>query len=685
MRTDYPITERVEHGDSYHGNNVNDPYRYLEDPDDERSKQFVDENNKVVDNFVESDDVNYFKEEFTKYYENDEYSIPISRNGRYFYWRKKGSQLQPIVYMREGLNGNETEIIDINKLSEDGTTSGTVHSPSPNGKIYAMGISVHGSDWQKVYIKNLETNRVMEELNWVSFPDISWKDDNSGFFYSKFPNQEDLPPEEQRRAQKTYFHLLNTPQESDQLVFDPKNKEEGTHTDISSDGKYLFIYVSESTLPENKLYFKEVGSNQEFTPIVDTYDNCSYYAVDTNDSILYLQTSWQAPKNRILAVDLNNPQRENWKEIIPETENLLEDVKLVNDKLVVYYQEDVKHQLEVNSLEGEKLYNIDLPTQGAISSYVGEVLTASNKNNEIFFGFTSFLYPITVYRFHLEEKKLEKFFSSQHEINPSDFEIKQVFYSSNDGTKIPMYVVHKKGIELNGSNPTFLYGYGGYNISIMPEFMPRIIVWLNQGWVYAVANLRGGGEYGKEWHEGALLGNKQNTFDDFNSAGEWLINNKYTSSDKLAINGRSNGGLLVGACMLQRPDLFGAAVPQVGVLDLLRYPVQPDAGRYWTKEYGDATKFEDHYKFLIKFSPYHNVKTGIEYPPTLITAAEGDDRVAPMHSKKFAAELQHHYKGENPILLRIETRTGHGYGKSTEQKVEDFSIMFAFLKKVLKT
>ncbi|MCE7733492.1 MAG: S9 family peptidase [Candidatus Heimdallarchaeota archaeon] len=687
MKIDYPVTERIDHEDNYHGNSVKDPYRYLEDPTDVRNQKFVEENNKLVNNFVDSEDVEYFKQEFAKYYENDEYSVPISRNGRYFYWRKQGSQLQPIIYMRDGLDGDEIEIIDINKLSDDGTTSVMVHSPSPDGKIYAMSLSVHGSDWQKIFIKNLVTGEVLEEMNWVTFPEMSWNKESTGFYYGKYPNQDGLPQEERRRSEKTYFHTIGTSQQNDQLIFDPKNKEEETSSDVSSDGKYLFISVSESTLPENKLYFSDIKSSKEFTPIVDSFDNCSYNVIDTVDSILYIRTSWQAPKNRILTIDLDNPHRKNWREIVPEKEKLMQQVELVDDKLVINYQIDVKHQLEVFDLEGNKIDEIELPTQGALSSYDSyeNPLTVNKDNNEIFFGFTSFLYPITVYHYSLEERKLEEFFLSKHEISSSDFEVKQIFYDSKDGAKIPMYVVHKKGIELNGSNPTFLYGYGGYNISIMPEFFPRIIVWLNQGWVYAQANLRGGGEYGKDWHEQAILGNKQNVFDDFISAGEWLIENKYTSTDKLAINGRSNGGLLVGACMLQRPDLFGAAVPQVGVLDMLRYPVQPDAGRFWTKEYGNAAEVEDHFNFLIKFSPYHNVKSGVEYPPTLITAAEGDDRVAPMHSKKFAAALQYHYKGENPIFLRIETKTGHGFGKSTEQKIEDFSIMFAFLKKVLET
>ncbi|OLS23180.1 MAG: Prolyl endopeptidase precursor [Candidatus Heimdallarchaeota archaeon LC_2] len=685
MVIEYPKIERSKFTEKYHGIDVPDPYRYLEDPENEVTKQFVEDNNKIVDSYIDENDTKFYVDELTEVMNNTTYGVPIKKGDRYFYTKTKPEQRQPVIFMREGLSSQEKAILDINSLSEDGTTASMVRSYSGDGKYLATSLSVHGSDWQHILIKEIDKDLQIEKLEWLTFSTISWNKENTGFYYSKYPNQEDLKVEDKRKFQKIYFHKINTSQEDDILVFDPQNKDYSAAGEVSYDGKYLFITVSESTLPENLLFFKEINSEDSITPIINNFDGSFYYVIGSIGITLYIRTSHSAPNNRIMRIDLTKPSKGNWTEVIAEKKHTLSDAHIFNNQLVLIYQEHVQHVIKNYDLNGKYIRNIDLPSQGTIySEYgVGLAIDGQQDSDEFFYGFTSFLHPQAVLKYSFATENSVTFFESDLKIDDSQFKIDQIFYTSKDGTKIPMYIIYKNGIKLDSSNPTFLYGYGGYNISILPEFQPKIFVWVDNGGIYAIPNLRGGGEYGKMWHEQALLEKKQTVFDDFIAAGEWLIANKYTSSPKLAINGRSNGGLLAGACLVQRPDLFGAVVPQVGVLDMLRYPFLSDAGRYWTKEYGNAKEFENHFKFLIKYSPYHNV-SGAKYPPVLITAAEGDDRVDPMHSKKFGAYLQYAQQSSNPILVRIETKAGHGFGKPKSKIIEDLSILFAFLKKSLK-
>lgn len=685
MGFEYPKIRRVDVKDDYHGIIVEDPYRYMEDPSDPDAVKFVEENNIIAMNYIDKEKLAHFSKKMDINTNYTKYSIPFERNGKYFFWKQKPDQKQVIYYMRDGLNGQDTEILDVNTLSEDGTTSVISFFVSPDTKYFVATVSVFGSDWLYFLIKEIATGKVIERLDWMTITDITWEPDSSGFYYPRFPDQTTVSDEDRRKFAKLYFHKLGTPQSGDELVYDPEDKMQNPDAvSTIEDQKYLFLTVSLSTLPENRLLYRK-KTEKSFTALVDEYDGCNYYPIGLLGNTMYLRTSWNAPNQRIMEVDMNNPAKDQWREIIGNSEHLLEYATIGNSQLITVYQEHVKHKIRIFNLDGNMLHEVDLPGTGAIDSnnQFEAALWCKDDGEEIFFGFTNFLYPITVFRYDFKTNEVSEFFESQLKINADNYEVKQVFYPSKDGTKIPMYIVHKKGLELNGKNPTFLYGYGGFDSSKMPEFLPVHFTWIDEGYVFAQTNLRGGGEYGKKWHEQALLGNKQNVFDDFIAAAEWLIANNYTSTPYLAINGRSNGGLLVGACITQRPDLFGAAIPTVGVLDMLRYPIQPDAGHYWTGEYGDAINNKEHFEFLIKFSPYHNVKE-TSYPPTLITAAEHDDRVAPMHSKKFGAALQHANKGDNPILVRIETKAGHGFGKPRQKLIEDYAINLAFIATVMK-
>ena len=678
---DYPKIKRVDHTEDYHGHKVLDPYFYLEDPENQESKKFVEENNRIVEDYMDQQLVEHFSQQLEEAMEYEKFFVPQYRNNRYFYGRQTPDDMQPMIYMREGIDGEENVIFDINAQSEDGTTASMIQSYSHDGKYMTAHLTKHGSDWQEILVKDIDQDSPMESLQWTTMGNIAWNSDSTGFYYTKYPDQTNLSAEEQRRDAKLYFHKLGTEQDEDIMIFNPEDKEEGPAGFTMKHGKYLMISLSNSTLPENRLLYREEPAG-EWKWVIDEYDGSFYDPVGIANQKLYLRTSADAPNNRIVVVDLDNPQFDHAEEIISEQDNVLRDAILANDSLVLIYEENVKHVMKIHSLTGDYLHDIEFPNIGTLAagqSYNNNVY-GEQESKDLFFGYTSFLEPMDVYHYDLESKQRTKYLASGLDIDSNDVAIKQVFYNSKDGTRIPMYLISKNNIEKNGKNPTFLYGYGGFNISILPSYSPQLYTWVQEGGLYAIANLRGGGEYGKEWHEQALLANKQNVFDDFIAAAEYLITENYTSTPHLGINGRSNGGLLVGAVLTQRPDLFGATIPQVGVLDMLRFPVQKDAGRYWTGEYGDAKENEEHFDFLFKYSPYHNVKENTVYPPTLVTAAESDDRVAPMHSKKFGAALQYSQSGEAPILVRIETKAGHGYGKPKSKIIEDTAYNLAFLK-----
>jgi prolyl oligopeptidase len=680
QKLNYPLSRTVDVVDDYHGFKVQDPYRWLEDFESDEVKQWVDAQNQLTFDFVRS--VPFYekiKVRLTELMNYPRYSVPVKAGKRYFFFKNDGLQNQSVLFMREGLKGRDILVIDPNKFSEDGTIALMNLSYSKDGRYLAYGVSVSGSDWQEIKIRDVLTGKDFDEvLKWCKFSSIAWLPDNSGFYYNRFPEPGTVPKGEENNYNKVYFHKLGTPQSEDKLIYErPDAKELNFYPQITEDGKYLILTVTHGTSPKNRIYYRKLNSNDNFIRLLDEAD-ASYDFIGNKGDVFYFVTDLNAPRYRIIAIDVNKPERKNWVEVIPEKKSVISNAQIINNHFVIVYTEDVKHKIEIYTLGGKFVKEIKLPTAGTVSG-----LSGKQKDTEMFFGFTSFLFPLNVYRYDFKTGKLELFFESKlNGFNASDYVVKQVFYESKDGAKVPMYIIHKKDLKLDGNNPALLYGYGGFNISIMPSFSAIRLLWLEIGGVYAVANLRGGSEYGEEWHQAGMLDKKQNVFNDFISAGEWLIKNGYTNSKKLVINGRSNGGLLVAACMVQRPDLFGAVVCEVPVIDMLRYH-KFTVGRYWIPEYGNAEANPEHFKFLYAYSPLHNVKKGVIYPPTIITTADHDDRVVPLHAYKFTATLQSANAGDTPILLRVETKAGHGAGKPTSKIIEEQTDIYAFVFKVL--
>jgi prolyl oligopeptidase len=680
QKLNYPPSRTVDVVDDYHGFKVQDPYRWLEDFESDEVKQWVDAQNQLTFDFVRS--VPFYekiKVRLTELMNYPRYSVPVKAGKRYFFFKNDGLQNQSVLFMREGLKGRDILVIDPNKFSEDGTIALMNLSYSKDGRYLAYGVSVSGSDWQEIKIRDVLTGKDFDEvLKWCKFSSIAWLPDNSGFYYNRFPEPGTVPKGEENNYNKVYFHKLGTPQSEDKLIYErPDAKELNFYPQITEDGKYLILTVTHGTSPKNRIYYRKLNSNDDFIRLLDEAD-ASYDFIGNKGDVFYFVTDLNAPRYRIIAIDVNKPERKNWVEVIPEKKSVISNAQIINNHFVIVYTEDVKHKIEIYTLDGKFVKEIKLPTAGTVSG-----LSGKQKDTEMFFGFTSFLFPLNVYRYDFKTGKLELFFESKlNGFNASDYVVKQVFYESKDGVKVPMYIIHKKDLKLDGNNPALLYGYGGFNISIMPSFSAIRLLWLEIGGVYAVANLRGGSEYGEEWHQAGMLDKKQNVFNDFISAGEWLIKNGYTNSKKLVINGRSNGGLLVAACMVQRPDLFGAVVCEVPVIDMLRYH-KFTVGRYWIPEYGNAEANPEHFKFLYAYSPLHNVKKGVIYPPTIITTADHDDRVVPLHAYKFTATLQSANAGDTPILLRVETKAGHGAGKPTSKIIEEQTDIYAFVFKVL--
>ena len=505
-------------------------------------------------------------------------------------------------------------------------------------------------------------------IHWCKFSSVAWKHNNGGFFYNRFPAPGTVPEEDQNNFNRVYWHTLDTPQEADQLIYeDAENKELGFDPFISNDGQYLLLRVWNGTDPCNRIYYREAESEQPFVYLLDEAD-AMYDFIGNNGPVFYFHTNLDAPRGRVIAVDIRQPGRSHWQELIPQQDDVLDFVLIVNQQFVVAYMHDAHHRVKRYDLAGNALGEILLPALGSIIGIAGRP-----EQRELFLNFTSFLYPPTVFRYDFSDDILTLFHGPEVSFDARQYETQQVFYASKDGTRVPMFLTHKKGLKLDGNNPTLLYAYGGFDVSLTPSFSTSALFWIESGGIYALANLRGGGEYGEEWHQAGMLEKKQNVFDDFISAAEWLIDNHYTSTQKLAIEGGSNGGLLVAACMVQRPDLYGAVLCHVPVIDMLRYH-KFTVGRYWVPEYGNAEANAEHFRFMYAYSPLHNVHKGVSYPPTLILSADTDDRVVPAHAKKFAATLQAANSGEHPILLRVETKAGHGFGKPTAKSSKSRAI-----------
>ncbi|AFZ12093.1 prolyl oligopeptidase [Crinalium epipsammum PCC 9333] len=676
----YPTTQTVNQVDDYHGTKVSDPYRWLEDVDSQETKAWVEAQNQVTFDYLNQIPArSQIKQRLTQLWDYEKFSIPFKEGDRYFYFKNDGLQNQSVLYTLTSLDSEPKVLLDPNKLSEDGTVALAGIAISENGKLMAYGLSTSGSDWQEWKVRDVETQEdISDHINWIKFSGASWTKDNQGFFYSRYdqPN-EATKLEDINYFQKLYYHKIGTPQSEDVLIYHrPDQKEWGFNGGVTEDGRYLIISVWQGTDPKNLVFYKDLAdANSQVIELISDFE-ASYSFIDNDGSVFLFQTDLDAARGRAIAIDINNRQKENWREIIPQATETLESIGILNNQLLADYLKDARSQIKIFNLNGEFVREVTLPGIGSAGGFGGK-----RWDTETFYSFTSFTTPATIYRYDMTTGESTVFRQPQVDFNPEDYETKQVFYSSKDGTQVPMFITHKKGLQLNGNNPTYLYGYGGFNVSLTPSFSVGVIVWMEMGGVYAVPNLRGGGEYGEEWHQAGTKLNKQNVFDDFIAAAEWLIANNYTSPAKLAISGGSNGGLLVGACMTQRPDLFAAALPAVGVMDMLRFH-KFTIGWAWTSDYGSPDHPEE-FQALYAYSPLHNLKPGTSYPATLITTADHDDRVVPAHSFKFAAALQEAHKGEQPVLIRIETKAGHGAGKPTAKIIEEIADKWAFLVSIL--
>lgn len=678
----YPETRTVDHVDVYHGVQIADPYRWLEE-DVRTSKdvaKWVEAQNKVTFDYLEQiPERKAIENRLTKLWNFEKYGSPFKRGGAYYYFKNDGLQNQYVLYRMKSLKDDPTILIDPNTWSKDGTVALEGTAFSDDGKYLAYGVQDAGSDWRTWRVMEIETKKVLEEeLKWVKFSGVSWTRDSKGFFYGRYAEpKEGTAFQNLNVNQKLYYHRVGTPQSEDVLVYErPDHSDWGFSTDVSEDGRWLVITVWKGTDDKYRVYYKDL-----FEPyglpleLIGNFEN-EYSFLGNDGTVFYFKTDLDAPKKRVIAIDVKNADPKNWKEILPESKNVLTGVGLVGNLFIAHYLQDAKTQIKIHEMDGHFVREVKFPSIGTARGFGGR-----RTDTETFYSFSSFATPPSIYRYDLITGESTLLRQANVDFNPEDYEVKQVFYKSKDGTKVPMFLAYKKGIELNGNNATLLYGYGGFNIPLTPSFSISRLLWMEMGGVFAMANLRGGGEYGEAWHRAGTKLNKQNVFNDFISAAEWLIDNKYTNPKKLAIQGGSNGGLLVGAVMTQRPDLFAVCLPAVGVMDMLRFH-QFTAGRFWVDDYGSADDPEE-FEALRKYSPYHNLKEGTTYPATLVTTADTDDRVVPGHSFKFAARLQESHKGEPPVLIRIETRAGHGAGKPTSKIIEEIADLWAFAAKNL--
>ena len=680
-RLGYPPTAKTNQVDTYHGVQVADPYRWLENDNSPETKAWVEAQNKVTFGYLEQIPAREsIKQRLTALWNYERYGTPVQFGGRYFYTKNDGLQNQSVLYTSEGLDGPARSLLDPNLLAKDGTVALSGSSLTEDGKWLAYGLSEAGSDWQRWKVREVATGKDLEdEVRWVKFSGASWTQDGKGFFYSRYREPDDKTQlTALNRFHKLYFHQVGTPQTQDLLIYERPDKEDwGFSGGVTEDGDYLIISVSKGTDTRNGIFYKKLAdANAPVVELLPDFD-ALYDFIGNDGPVFWFRTDWQAPRGRVVAINIQESARTSWKELVPQARETLRGVSAVHDQLIAAYLKDARSAVRIFSLDGTPIREVTLPGLGTASGFGG-----LRKDKETFYAFTSFTQPTTIYRYDMVTAKSSIFRKPSVKFEPASYESVQVSYPSKDGTKIPMFITHKKGLRLDGRNPTYLYGYGGFNISLTPSFSPSILVWLEMGGVYAVPNLRGGGEYGEEWHQAGMKLKKQNVFDDFIAAAEWLIANRYTSKEKLAIGGGSNGGLLVGAAMTQQPDLFAAALPAVGVMDMLRFH-KFTIGWAWTSDYGSADNPEE-FKALYAYSPLHRLKAGTRYPSTLITTADHDDRVVPAHSFKFAAALQEAHEGPNPVLIRIETKAGHGAGKPTTKVIEEQADRWAFLGRELK-
>lgn len=679
----YPPSKTVDQVDDFHGVKVADPYRWLEDVDAEDTKAWVGAQNGVTFEFLNKlPKREAIKERLKELLNFPRFSLPSKQGGRYFYTFNSGLQNQSPLYVKDTLAAEGRVIIDPNTLSTDGTVALTAYTASDDGKWLGYGIAKAGSDWNEYRVRNLATGEdTADVINWVKFSGFSWTKDSAGFFYSRYPEprREGNQVFSDLENQKLYYHRLGTPQSEDIVVYErPDQPKWGLGGGVTEDGRYLIINIWEGTDPRNRLHYLDLQDacqpqlRGEVVRLIDVVE-ASYNVIGNDGSVLYLLTDLDAPRYKVIAIDLANPDRTNWKTLIPQSKDVISSASYVGGKFVVNYMQDAKSVLAIYARDGAPLGNVALPGIGQVQGISGR-----EDDTEMFFSYTSFTYPTTNFRVDVATGQVEVFQAPKVAFDPSLYETRQVFYASKDGTRVPMFITHRKGIKLDGSHPTLLYGYGGFNISLLPSFSTSTIAWLELGGIYAVPNLRGGGEYGREWHLAGTKLQKQNVFDDFIAAGDYLVSKKFTAHEKLVLSGGSNGGLLVAATVNQRPDLARVALPAVGVMDMTRFQ-KFTIGWAWASDYGSAEESAELAAYLKGYSPVHNVKAGATYPAILVTTGDHDDRVHPGHSFKYTAALQAaNPQNAFPMFIRIETNAGHGAGKPISKVVEETADKFAF-------
>ena len=671
LKRNYHSTNKEPVIESYFDKEVIDNYRWLEDDMSKETENWVVNQNEYTFDYLDQIPLReQLKNRLTKLWDYEKISSPFKEGDYTYFYKNSGLQNQSILY-RSKDNQNPEIFLDPNTFSEDGTTSLAGISFSENGELLAYSISEGGSDWRKIIIKNVESNLIIEDtILDVKFSGVSWKA-SDGFYYSSYDKPKGSELSEKTDQHKLYYHKLGTPQSDDELIYGGNEMEKNRYVSgyVSNDNRFLVIEAAKKTTG-NKLLIKDLRANSKFKTIVGNYDS-NTSLLDNKGSKLFLITDFNAPNKKIVSVDINNPSQSNWKDLIPETEFVLSP-SMCGGYFFANYMIDAISKVYQYDYDGKLIREIKLPGIGRASGFGGK-----KDQNDLYFNFSNYYSPGTIYKYNVKSGNYKDYWKPSIDFNSSNYESKQIFYFSKDGTKVPMIITYKKGTELNGKNPTILYAYGGFNISITPGFSVANAVWMEQGGVYAVPNIRGGGEYGREWHNAGIQLKKQNVFDDFIAAAEFLIENKYTSSDYLAIRGGSNGGLLVGATMTQRPDLMKVALPAVGVLDMLRYH-KFTAGAGWAYDYGTSDDSKEMFEYLKAYSPVHNVRKNVNHPATLITTGDHDDRVVPAHSFKFAAELQEKDLGKNPILIRIETNAGHGSGTPIAKTIDQYADIFGF-------
>ncbi len=676
IRVQYPKTVKVSHTDTYFGTTIADPYRWLEKDDSPETAKWVEEQNKVTFEYLEK--IPYrqkVKERLEKLFNYPKYSSPFRRGDNYIFFKNDGLQNQSVAYIQKGLEGKSEVLLDPNTFSTDGTSRLGAFSISKDGKYLAYGISQGGSDWQTYYVMEVASKKVLPDtIEWVKVSGLSWQAE--GFYYSRYDAPEkgkELSSKNENH--KVYYHKVGTEQSQDELIYQDKDNPQRFHfAATTEDEKFLILSISDRGKGKrgDALFFRNLSKGEKgFTPIIAEVGDDSFDLIDNVGDKFLIETNRNAPNNKVILFDPKNPDEKNWKEVLPEREQPLNSVSSAGGKLFATYLKDVTSRVSVYDLTGKLENEVELPSIGTVGGFGGD-----REDKFVFYTFTSFTFAPTIYRYDIATKKTTLFRAPEIDFKATDYETKQVFYPSKDGTKVPMFIIHKKGLKLDGNNPVLLYGYGGFSINLLPGFNPLLIPIFEQGGVYVVANLRGGNEYGEKWHEAGRGLNKQKVFDDFISAAEFLIKEKYTSSEKLAIQGGSNGGLLIGAVINQRPDLFKVAIPQVGVMDMLRFQ-KFTIGWNWIPEYGSSEQDEANFKNLYAYSPLHNLKE-TKYPATLVTTADHDDRVVPAHSFKYAATLQEKNQGTNPVLIRVNVKSGHG-ASSTSKRIEETADIYSFI------